>query len=81
LDSKPIAAIINATSPRETIAEPIPNELFQPKPAAFAPIAEPINLVKIAKTLRIAIRTIFSVIPTNSAVTPIEVKKTGTNIE
>ena len=80
-DCMPIDAMINATSPRDTIAEPIPNELCQPNPAAFAPMDAPINFVRIAKILKITIRPKFSIIPENSAAIPIEVKNTGTKIE
>ena len=64
---KPIVAMIRATSPRDTMAEPIPSELFQLNPAAFAPRDAPINFVKIAKILKITIIPKLSVIPENSS--------------
>ncbi|MNN58735.1 hypothetical protein D3C81_1737990 [compost metagenome] len=77
-DSSPIAAIIRATSPRDTIAEPIAMALRQLKPAALAPSAEPISFVAMASRLSRIIRPRCEDIPEKSTFTPIVVKKTGT---
>lgn len=55
---KPVAAIIKATSPRETIPAPIIREEWLLKPVSFAPIAPPTSYVRMAMTDSTAINPI-----------------------
>jgi len=76
---KPVAAIIRATSPRETIPAPIIKEERLLKTDIFAPIASPTSFVIIAIITSATINPIWLPTPLNETFKPMLTKKTGTN--
>lgn len=59
----PFAAIISATSPRDTIPAPIPIDDFKLNPVNLAPSPDPTNFVKIAIIVIKTINQIWFPIP------------------
>jgi len=72
--------MIRATSPRETIPEPIIAEDFVPNPVIRAPSPQPISFVNTAITVKAKMNKILSPMPSNVILIPILTKNTGTNI-
>lgn len=74
---RPSAAIIRATSPRETIPEPMVREDLVSNPVILAPNPDPISLDAIAKTDRMRRGSHCSNNPSNETVRPMLARKTG----